>query len=791
MKKQNFMPGWKIIVFSLVLPCLANGQISKTIAFDTTGINRKTFKKMGSVYEQVLMKKAFQSRDVGKPSLPVYYYKFYVPKGQSVINAIFKSKDNIEFKLSSDLIPAQHHVRISQTEVDTSFDVPDANIYNKDNLYPELQAVLLRSDFIDGNMEVVTIAVYPMQYNPKQKKIKLSSGCELILNTTMKGTSDKLASDNIFSSHKNKKSMTELVKSLVENPSSVPSPDTSKSEPIKTSNLKSGTTTWSVPFYEYVLITSRALKPSFTKFISWKKRKGYNAGVVCIEDIIADPAATGDPLSPTLTDNAGKLRQYLMAGFNNSSFQTKYALLGGDYNVVPIRYGKGGSDAEWNDGTAKIPSDLYFSNFNSNWTAVSDTMTGTYYSGFDYGPNVFVGRLLCNSENDVLKWTEKVLKYEQTPGNGNYSYLSKSLFTEADGIGTMNMSSLPSIFTTKTYWSELPSDNSPTTPYFPTGNDVITELNTNYGFYSPSAHGAPICFAVATQGDNAYIYHTKHMIMAADAYDMGDQYTYSAMPDANNGFDNLTNINFPTIIYTISCQNMPFDNYNTPSGIYNLGTSFTCKNNGGGPAYIGNTRDGWSPDNYYLETYFFNSMSSSPQLGIAVSSSKVGYYDHWSVLSNNLLGDPETPMWTAVPSNYYGASVSENGNSVTVNTGGVTGSKICVMSALNNGASYFKDTSNLTSYTFQNVVKPYYATITKNNYIPYQITPAVVYIQNQTLSTDGYLNCQSVSAGYQVTTGTLGNVVIQSGANVTFDATGDILLDKGFEVQLGATFEAK
>lgn len=113
MKKQNFISVWKVIALSLALPCLANGQISKSILFGTVDIERKTLSKMGSNYEQVDMKMAFRSQDIGKPDLPVYYYRFYVPKGQTVTGAVFKSNGISELQLSTDLIPAQHPKSIS------------------------------------------------------------------------------------------------------------------------------------------------------------------------------------------------------------------------------------------------------------------------------------------------------------------------------------------------------------------------------------------------------------------------------------------------------------------------------------------------------------------------------------------------------------------------------------------------------------------------------------------------------------------------------------------------------
>ncbi|HEY3370415.1 MAG TPA: C25 family cysteine peptidase [Prolixibacteraceae bacterium] len=802
MKYINFIPQWLIFAISVVSPFLVSSQ-SSNLSFSITGIERVTLTEGVSNYEKVQLKGSFLSHDVGKPCLPVFYYKFYVPKGKVVTGVTYQSTEISQLQLIYDLLPAQHPVLLSQTGKDISFDSPDPAVYGKNALYPQPQATVFRSDFIDGDLEVVTVEFYPMQYNPVQKKVQMTTDGVLSLTTN---STIKLSDTQ---NHAHGSEFVGLLRSIVENPNDVSS---SLQDPVPPIGLKSAQVAWTVPFYEYVVITSRALKPAFAKFISWKKRKGYNAGIVCIEDIVADANAVhSDPISPDnsrTTDDAGKLRAYLTAGFNNTAPKTTYALLGGEPPIVPIRYGWEADYAfnpplTWANGAAQIPSDLYFSDLQTDWTKGSTDKTGAYYNNggtdkFDYGAEIYVGRLLCNSESDVMKWSDKVILYEQNPGNGDYSYLSKSLFTEADGLGTISLSALPPIFTTDSVWHEKSGDydGTATEPHFPKGADVIAELNNHYGFYSVFNHGSSCSFATATYGTNGYevpgTTPHRYQVTSSDSYIDN----YNITPENGNGFDNLTNFNFPTIIYSISCINMPYDNYDywgvnhkMADGTRTLGTSFTVTNSGGGPAYLGNTRDGWSGTANTLETIFFNYISSFPQLGIAEAKSKIGFYDHWTCLTHNLLGCPETPMWTVAPT-IFNATVSENGSSVTVNTGGVVADKICVMSALNDG--YFQVQPNVSSFTFSGVSKPYYVTITKANYIPFRNTLTNVYVQNKNLSSTAYLNCQTVSAGYNVDASqSVGNVVIQSGADITFDATGDIVLASGFEVQLGATFEAK
>ena len=148
-------------------------------------------------------------------------------------------------------------------------------------------------------------------------------------------------------------------------------------------------------------------------------------------------------------------------------------------------------------------------------------------------------------------------------------------------------------------------------------------------------------------------------------------------------------------------------------------------------------------------------------------------------------------MWTATPTKFSIATVTRNGTSVTVNPGSVLNCKICVMSASDNGSSFFEVHDNVSNYTFSNVPTSYYVTITKHNYIPYTYS-SDYYMQNETYIGTEIINAYNVIAGANVTTSKpTGPVTIQSGANLTTNIDGEITITDNFEVQLGAQFEVK
>jgi len=96
------MLGW--VILSLIFPYGATSQIRTTVSFDKAVIERTTLKKGEKDYEQVDMKMAFRSSNVGKPDLPVFYYKFFVPKEKVVTGVTYESSGISQLKLDYDLL---------------------------------------------------------------------------------------------------------------------------------------------------------------------------------------------------------------------------------------------------------------------------------------------------------------------------------------------------------------------------------------------------------------------------------------------------------------------------------------------------------------------------------------------------------------------------------------------------------------------------------------------------------------------------------------------------------------
>jgi hypothetical protein len=771
-----------IILLLFIQPLMLCAQIIHSVSFKDIQLADSKLNK--DYLELVCEGLTNNENQEGVPFLPSKLIHLSVPLGSqiefvTIVNPIIKT-----IPLTKKILPFQGKTPTKEVP-DKEFILPLKAIYNGDSSYPVEQIRIAHIDYFNYTNQIVSVDVSPFQYDAKNNRLMFYSSFDIQLKLKEKRTvKNNLLEFGQRRTDENQKIYNAVLSSLVDNPKNIEYQDVSdKYKSASVSNISS-----TIPqelSYEYVVITSNALAPSFERFVAWKKRKGINIGIVTMEYIYSH--YSGDLISE-IYDDAGKLRQFLFDAYSNNLM---YALLGGDKNTVPIRMG-----SSWNNPTNieyyVQPTDIYFADFNGDWNVDSDYFYGEPTNDNpDYAAEIFVGRLLCSTPQHVENWTEKLIRYESNPGNGNFAYLKKAFYTQADQMQGQNWANTIkttfSMFTTNTIFEEtyngVKNHNSADLPQFPTGADVINEFNTNYGLVSFMAHGAPCNLSVASKGYNQQP-PTKHRV-----------YTSRVVhPEYNEAgaLETMNNFAYPNINYSISCETMPYDN-DVPGhvGHEHLGNYFTIIYKTGNVAYLGNTRNGWISSSLDLFNDFGAKINNGNyKLGIAEELSLYNTSDIDLKYAHNLLGCPEMEMWTDIPSYFNTASVTESGNNVIVYTGGVTGAKICVMSASDNGASYYQ-ISELSLETFINVVKPYHVTITKHNYIPFLFSDNL-YIQNNTFNPGTfYYYCNNIYIGTNVTnTQTQGPVIVQNNANLIIKAKKNVFISD-IVVHSGATFEIK
>lgn len=677
--------------------------------------------------------------NVGFPSLPVKYLTILLPYTADDISLTSQSFNASSHVLSNKIFPIQELKSTSIEPRDYKFIPCKKEIYDSPASYPSEQAKITEISCAGYGDRHVVVAVYPVTYRPTEDSYDFCEDIELTLSYNH--------------SPQRKQAL----------------------------NRKSRTIDIGIPFYEYCVITSRELKPAFTRLVAWKREKGLNAGVVCKEDILNNSYIVGDTVS-SIYDDAGKIRQYLQYAYDSG--KTKYVLFGGNDQVLPIRYGTGTKDSWGSDGYNKIPSDLYYSELNSNWNIDGDQYYGEISDSLDYGSELYVGRILCTNSTEIHNYTDKLLRYELNPGNGDFSYLKKALYTQVDEMQEGHeqdsvAAQLHNTFPIDTIFSEMPAcyELSPTSPY---GNEVIAEMNKHYGYVSWGGHGHPNGISVKSDGR-----HISH-IYAITSVQGNVPYL---MPESANGLDNLTNRDYPMFAYSISCTITPFDTYNEYTEFPNIGQSFTLGKDYGGPVLVGNTREGRQVKSKDMQMKFNEYMMINTAVGAAHNYSKLMVPlqtndKHYICHSSNIIGCPNIRVWTDIPA-LFSAGISYNINNCVVSANSsITEAVIGVrhITETEETADTLCFNPSLGAKTLTNV-ENCLITLTGKNCLP-QIMPLT--IQNDTLQGAHYSIVKDVTCGKDVREGSQGNVIFDESSDYTFETKGTFKLTKGVTIKQGA-----
>ncbi|MEA3432047.1 MAG: C25 family cysteine peptidase [candidate division WOR-3 bacterium] len=377
------------------------------------------------------------------------------------------------------------------------------------------------------------------------------------------------------------------------------------------------------PGYEYLVITSEHLAPCFQPLAEWKTKKGVPARIKTVEEIYNNYDGR---------DNQERIRQFIKSQHQDSG--VVWVLLGGDVDAVPSRTAfafQCGADFHPDDEDS-LQCDLYYSDLDGNWDFDGDGVFGEIEDSVDMIADVFVGRAPVNTPQDVQNFVTKLLTYEKSPPP---DYLTDALFFAM------------------VLWGD------PEDPYYTDGGvhkDMIDNQFMPSHFYITKLYerdetgDASEVLAEMNKGKN---------IMNHDGHGWIDIISMNPGRIRNEDMDGLTNGNKLGILCSIGCWTGAFD-YDC------IGEHFINARNGGGVAYIGNSRYGWgSPgnpgygysdvfDNKFFEAIFVDSLIN---IGTALAYSKAYYAPlagygnvyRWCEYEINLFGDPQMPVWTATP----------------------------------------------------------------------------------------------------------------------------------------------
>jgi hypothetical protein len=371
---------------------------------------------------------------------------------------------------------------------------------------------------------------------------------------------------------------------------------------------------------DYLVITSSDLADEFQPLADWKTLKGVRTEIVTLEDIAADPLYIG-------VDEAERIRSCIKT--YRDAHGISWVLLGGDTDIVPAR---NAYDFFYDQG---IPCDLYYADLDGTWNDDGDDRWGEIEEdGIDMYSDVFVGRAPVDSPAGAATFVEKVLAYEGAPFQVWDDFQLKMLFLAEI------MWDSPDPYTDGGVALDMIDDESVPLRFAP-----ITKLYQRDGNLHTSAT------LNALNGGYGLVMHEGHSNITQASVGTGD---VTALD-----LDGLSNGERGGLWYSVGCWSAAID-HDT------FGEHWLANQNGGGVAYVGNSRYGWGCPGYpgqcvsdlYSQEFFASLFTRDlVHAGVVHADAKhqfVGVatgddYMRYAMYELNLLGDPEMPVWTDTP----------------------------------------------------------------------------------------------------------------------------------------------
>jgi len=536
-----------------------------------------------------------------------------IPAGADPTGVELIAEEWIDVPGSFRVAPSQPDVRLPRAgeTFNATIYPPDPEVYASGNPYPETKIRLTGSGAMSG-FRMAYLELFPVRYIPALGKLQLATRLVYRLNYTENRIDARVATRNQQDLFGN------AVRAIVVNPEDVDrfAPRISRSI---SATLPPGN-------YEYVVITEAPLDTVFQRLAAWKTLKGVPGTVVLVSWINTN--YTGYDLQE-------KIRNFIIDA--HATWGTMYVLLGGqgDYNssgqnIVPTRMGNYEGEDE--------PCDLYYAGLDGTWDGNNNHTYGEVSDNTDMCSDVYVGRAPVYNTANTQTFVRTVITYEQNPPA---NYVRHMILPT--GVLWSSYEERPMV---ESIARQTPTGWSDQRLYERTGalshQAVMDSMNAGVSMGHWDGHGNE-----------------------SGIYMNGGSVPFFVSSDA----DALTNGNKLGIHVSIACDCCAWD-WVTNGDC--LAEHIVMNPNGGGMASIMNTRYGYGaidPQGNYtpgpserLDTTFFSGVfdRGMPHTGEALGFSKA-YWSPWAdslyrydqqrycIYDLNLIGDPETELWTADP----------------------------------------------------------------------------------------------------------------------------------------------
>ena len=760
-----------LLLHSLYCSIYAHEVRSLTVKFD-----KSTFKSIRdslgftSIISDSLV---CYKHDGNSPMLPFVPMNYCIPADMSFDSISIEQCFDVFEKdvlLAASHIPSKSSNHAYQTQQEIKREVNNI-------IFPQRNVEFL-GESIMGEHKLLSFWICPFQYDRTTKSLSYTPVIDI-----------KIHLRNNFARTDSKKTNSiqyDLLKSLAYN-----------SCDIKPINLiEEQRSSSNEPVVEYVIITGQGLKNAFKPLADWKKMKGVNSMIITVEEIESQY---------TSGTTQQKIKQCLRDHYNQG---LKYALLGGDTNIVPeqicalVRHieDENGVQIDHQENN-DMPTDLYYACFDGDfyWNANGNDSIGQPEDNVCMVPNIYVTRVPVRTSTEVTSFVNKILSYERMPSINGWNnnlltcgnmisgfYIPDPSKSDAEAIGDIIYSTYiqPQWNGNRVKFYDSNTDFTGGSSYQLNKINLKNQLSQGYSFVQMISHGEVRYWRLEgdTGGDpllsSPYVYSTDEGVTQTN--------------------------NASTIITTTACWTNAF---NDPDYTC-LSESLIRNPESGVIAYLGCSEEGWADSTCYgnidlsfqYEAQYYNKLFSpnngKKSFGKVVAEAKAqminasladGFY-RWIQYGLNPIGDPEMPIFTSMPQKFGDTNVSFNGNGISISAG-VNDCTICAMSIDDLGNSYYKVTTGVSSATFNNINTDVCICITKHGYIPKTIEIRGIHrIQNRSFYTDTDFYGTEIYIGSNVNPSeATGPVVFNNGS---YKIKGNkVVLHPGTTVSIGTKLE--
>ncbi|UCG01925.1 MAG: hypothetical protein JSW11_20280 [Candidatus Heimdallarchaeota archaeon] len=505
-------------------------------------------------------------------------------------------------------------------------------------------------------------------------------------------------------------------------------------------NTSDATQTSSLDDVDYLIITSEIFNDAVQPLSIWKLQRGLIPAIKTVENISSTYEGR---------DEAECIKMCIQEFHENRN--TQWVVLAGGCSHVPTRIVR--VESSHTPGTYDTVScDHYYANLNDNWEYNTDG-TVSIIDYFDWDEEVYVGRLPADDTDQMRELVNRLINYERNPPVG--SWMTHALFGGAFAMfnsddndnNIFDEEDTPEFDPNRNHnWLKtniFPSDwtstllgeteGLKTTDYYVdrplNESNVIEEINNGVCTGMLDSHGSVnsmfrMIFTNDEDNDSLFDYGTDSsseelLIDTRSEIDTGGK----------NGFFFLCACSTGTFTKIVDCLS---EYILQTAGIGCIASS--------GSAYYDSRwyngeHGGWFTQGLSSRFWeqFFTTGGNQP--GKAFIRAKIDYIDDFlrlngreessnrTLIQYNLMGDPEVPVWTIIPSQLE-YSISNESTSTVITTFSNDQTINHVTISLLNSTYYWRGTTNnegtvplpVSSNELTNVT----ITLSKINFLPWQ-----------------------------------------------------------------------